>query len=53
MLTVTIRILLTFGSTNFHEVDHILVLQQLQDLNFSECSDGKLNEWCKKTPRVQ
>lgn len=31
-----------FGSADFDEVDHILVLQELKDTNFSQGCDGEL-----------
>lgn len=39
---------LTFSTTNLQQVNHILMLQQLKDLNLSEGRDRELNIWCKK-----
>lgn len=32
----------TFGSADLDQVDHVLVLEQLQDLDFSQSRDRKL-----------
>lgn len=32
----------TFGSADLDQVDHVLVLEQLQDLDFSQSRDWKL-----------
>ena len=39
----------TFSSTNLQEVHHILVLQQLKDLNLSKGGDRELNNGAKNT----
>lgn len=35
----------TFGSADLYQVDHVLVLEQLQDLNFPQSRDWELKRW--------